>query len=177
VDSEQQAFLLTHLKQSQIAFEDALHDCDDSDWSTEVTPGTWSIAHCAEHIVIVESLTVGRLQKIREMPEEAFDEADSARKDAIILRSVPVADTKVSAPERARPVSRYGSRQSALKDFYENHQVFCNLVQENEPWLRGRFTEHPMLKKLDGYQWILTVSCHTLRHVAQMREVQKRLAK
>jgi hypothetical protein len=39
--------------------------------------------------------------------------------------------------------------------------------------LRGHIAPHPVLKELDGHQWILLLAAHSARHTAQIEEVKK----
>jgi hypothetical protein len=45
-------------------------------------------------------------------------------------------------------------------------------VRDTQDDLRGHFFDHPVLKTLDTYQWILLLSAHSQRHTAQLNEVK-----
>ena len=38
--------------------------------------------------------------------------------------------------------------------------------------MRAHAAPHPVLKTLDGYQWLLLLSAHTARHTTQIEEVK-----
>ena len=38
--------------------------------------------------------------------------------------------------------------------------------------LRGHVVEHPALGALDGYQWVLFLAAHSVRHTKQILEVK-----
>jgi hypothetical protein len=176
VKPEEQDFLRSHLEKSQTAFEDAIGNVDAAAWLAEPAPERWSIGLCAEHVAIVSGRVLALVQALAEKPEEPFNEAESERKDALVLQ-VAENQQKFQAPAAIHPVSRYNSPQAALADFVPVYQKLIDLVEQNPTWLRGRFQKHPILEKLDGYQWILAGSCHTLRHVAQIREIERQLVR
>ena len=45
-------------------------------------------------------------------------------------------------------------------------------VKETKDDLRGHGMPHPVLKTLDGYQWVLLIAGHSARHTAQIDEVK-----
>ena len=175
MNPEQQAFLLSNLEASRAALERAVSACTEPEWSTKASPESWSVSECSDHIVTTESLILLRIGKLPEIPEETYSEAESVQKDQIILQ-IAERTGKAEAPAPTKPASRFASNEEMLAAFHSTRERYLLLVQDNPAWLRGRFLNHPMLKKLDGYQWILSASCHTLRHVAQIEEVRQQLA-
>ena len=45
-------------------------------------------------------------------------------------------------------------------------------VEKTQDDPRSRSIEHPLLKQLDAYQWILLLSAHSERHTAQIEELK-----
>src|SRR5438445_589328 len=52
----------------------------------------------------------------------------------------------------------------------ERHRAINHL--QTTPNLRAHAIDTPMGKTLDGYEWILFISAHTERHLAQIKEVK-----
>lgn len=120
---------------------------------------------------MVESAVAKRVSTFAARDPEAFDQSDSDRKDHVVLRAAE-RNVKVQAPPTMTPNSRYQSPAAMLTDFRSAHAKLLELAADFPDWLRGRFTEHMVFKKLDGYQWILVSSCHTMRHTAQILEIK-----
>ena len=171
MDLDQKAFLLDHLKKSGEGFEAAVASTGPI-WLESPGEGQWSIGQCAEHVVSVEQRIQARVEKLAELEAEAFDDADRERKDRLVL-SVANRETKVQAPAAVHPAAKYPGLEEMLKDFRKAHSGLIRLAEGYPSWLRGRFVEHPVLKKLDGHQWILTASCHAVRHTAQIEEIKR----
>ena len=175
MDADQREFLVSHLENSGRVVENAIQGLDPDQWFAEPGPERWSVGQCAEHIVSVESRIAGLLNRMPEMPDEPSDEAEGAQKDVLVQR-VATRETRVQAPPALHPESKYKTADDFLEGFRESHSKLQRVASENPAWLRRRFQEHPILKKLDGYQWLLAASCHTLRHAAQIEEVKELLA-
>jgi hypothetical protein len=45
-------------------------------------------------------------------------------------------------------------------------------LQTTQDDLRSHFLDHPAMKTLDAYQWMLLVSAHSERHTSQINEVK-----
>ncbi|HVN06019.1 MAG TPA: hypothetical protein VMT86_16470, partial [Bryobacteraceae bacterium] len=56
--------------------------------------------------------------------------------------------------------------------FKESRARTIAYVTDTQDDLRGHFYDHPVLKTMDAYQWILLLSSHTQRHTAQLNEVK-----
>ncbi len=152
--------------------EAALSDIDPAAWSYKANPVEWSIRDCAEHVVMVETAVARRVGSFCEREPEAFDESKSHLKDQLVLRAAD-RSTKVQAPPTMAPSGRYPSCEAMLSDFRKTHSQLLKIANDFPEWLRGRFTEHMVFKKLDGYQWLLVSSCHTMRHTAQILELKE----
>ena len=159
---------------SQTELEQALAGVHQSTWNRKPSPEQWSISECAEHILTVEQAVAGRLQTLQTLPPEPFNEAEQLRKDELMMRVLD-RSVKIQAPAGLEPTSRYANPTEVLEEFGKVHSRFTLLASEFPDWLRGRFAEHPVFKKLDGYQWMLAGACHTMRHTAQILEVKEAL--
>lgn len=169
------AFLSSHYEQSQNAFEEAIGDVEPGLWSRVPEPGRWSVWQCASHIVQVESRIFGRIGTLATMQDQASEQEDASHRDALVLQ-IPSRAKRVKAPEAMEPPKDGPGKDELLTGFRRAHGELTDLIDRNPPWLRGRYVEHPMLKELDGYQWLLAASGHTLRHVAQIQEVKQQIA-
>ncbi len=171
VDSE---FLIQHLRESKAELQAVLRDVAENEWFASPGAGRWSVGQCAEHIVTVGQRILGLLGRMQEMAATEYDAAASARKDKLVL-GVADRETRVKAPDALEPQSRIKNQEAALTEYGAVHDELEGIAKRAPEWLRGRFIPHPILNDMDGYQWLLAISGHTRRHVAQIAEIKQQL--
>jgi DinB superfamily len=162
-----------YLKQTQKDFLAATEGLSDAQWKFKAAPDRWSIAEVSEHIGIAEQtiweLVSGKIMKSPATPEKA---ADAKGKDEIILTKVPDRSRKAQAPEQLKPTGRWATRAALVKDFESKRAQEIAYLTETKDDLRNHFEEHPALKTLDAYQWLIFNGAHCKRHTAQILEVK-----
>ena len=133
----------------------------------------WSIAEAAEHIAVAEQtiwdLVLGKIMKAPPAPEKA---AAAKGKDETILTVIPDRSRKAQAPERLQPTGRWTTRAELTKDFGAIRGKEIAYVTETKEDLRNHFEDHPFLKTMDAYQWIIFNGAHCKRHTAQILEAK-----
>jgi hypothetical protein len=146
-------------------------------WNFKPGPERWSIAEIVEHMILVQELVLGSVREsLAGVTVSA--ERDYKRVDEFVVDRFPVRDTKLQAPQPARPTGRWAP-PAALVRLVANCGRLTEWV-ESSPDLRLRAIEAPPLEAIskgelqymDGYQWVLAVAAHTERHTKQIREVQ-----
>jgi DinB superfamily len=162
-----------YLKQTEKDFLAATEGLSDAQWKFKAAPDRWSIAEVSEHIGIAEQtiweLVSGKIMKSPATPEKA---ADAKGKDEIILTKVPDRSRKAQAPEQLKPTGRWATRAALVKDFESKRAREIAYLTETTDDLRSHFEEHPALKTLDAYQWLIFNGAHCKRHTAQILEVK-----
>ena len=112
---------------------------------------------------------------MKEMPPDPSAIERCRDKERTIVENVPVRSDKFQAPTRVEPQGRFPDPSAFIAEFAQTRESLTQIARENPEWLHGRCFEHPFLKDLDGYQWLLLASTHGLRHTAQIREIKERL--
>ena len=102
-------------------------------------------------------------------PEKA---AEVKGKDETILTVIPDRSRKAQAPERLQPTGKWPNRAALAKDFEALRGKEIAYVTETKEDLRNHFGDHPFLKTMDAYQWIIFNGAHCKRHTAQILEVK-----
>lgn len=168
---EERAQAVDYLKETRKEFTDAVKGLSEAQWKFKAAPDRWSIAETAEHIALAEEtvwgLVSGRMMKAPATPEKR---AEVKGKDEIILKSIPDRSRKAEAPERLKPTGKWATQAALVKDFESVREKEMAYLNETKEDLRSHFEEHPFLKTLDAYQWLLLNGAHTKRHVAQILE-------
>ena len=131
------------------------------------------MADCAEHLAVSEATVYGIFQRdVVSSPPQPELKAAVEGKDALMFERVPHRTRRVQAPEHLLPTRRWADPTEAVRQFLENRDTAIEFAKTTWLDLRNLFAEHPFLKTLDGYQWLLFLAAHSARHIAQIREVQ-----
>ncbi|MGA2135094.1 MAG: DinB family protein [Bryobacteraceae bacterium] len=155
---------MAELTASRQAFLDSVAGLSPAQWNFKPDANTWSVFECAEHIALSEDLIFGSVSQIVQSP--ATPDKKDAVTDAFILKAVANRTQKFHAPEALVPKHTFATPQELLDHFT------IAFVRDTQDDLRGHFFDHPVLKTMDGYQWILLLSAHSRRHTAQLNEVK-----
>jgi uncharacterized damage-inducible protein DinB len=161
---------IAELTASRQQFLDSVAGLSPAQWNFKPDEKTWSVAECAEHIAVSEDVIFGSVSKIVQGP--ATPDKKSAVTDQFILTAVVNRTQKFQAPEVLRPTHRFATTQEMLDHFKQSRERTIAYVRDTQDDLRGHFFDHPVLKTMDGYQWILLLSAHSQRHTAQLNEVK-----
>jgi DinB superfamily len=161
---------IAELTSSRQQFLDSVAGLSVAQWNFKPDEKTWSVAECAEHIAVSEDVIFGSVTKIVQGP--AAPDKKSAVTDDFILTAVVDRSHKFQAPEVLRPTHRFATPQEIVDHFKQSRDATIAYVRNTQDDLRGHFFDHPVLKTMDGYQWILLLSAHSQRHTAQLNEVK-----
>lgn len=170
---EERERAIEYLKQTQKDFLASIEGISEAQWKFKAAPDRWSIAETAEHIGLTEQviwdLISGKIMKSPPAPEKR---AEVQGKDEIILTKVPDRSKKAQAPEQLRPTGKWPTKEALVKDFQSTREKEISYVAETKDDLRSHFEDHPLLKTMDAYQWILLNGAHCKRHTLQIQEVK-----
>ena len=171
--SEERSKAADYLKETQKDFLAATEGLSDAQWKFKAAPDRWSIAETAEHIAVTEGMIWGLVsEKIMKSAPAPEKRAEVAGKDELILKAIPDRSRKAQAPEPLRPTGRWATRAELVKEFEATRGKELAYVKETQDDLRNHFEEHPAMKTMDAYQWLLFNSAHCKRHTAQILEVK-----
>ena len=173
-DAERQR-AVEYLEQTRKDLRAAVDGLSEEQWKFKAAPERWSIAETAEHIARAEE-TIWQLvsEKMMKSPAAPDPEKRAATKgkDETIVKGVPDRSRKAEAPERLQPTGRWATPAETLEAFESTRGAAIAYLRETQEDLRGRFEEHPFLKTMDAYQWLLFNGAHSKRHAAQILEVK-----
>lgn len=163
---------MSHLHSTRKVFLDSVADLSDAQWNFKPSPARWSIAECAEHIAVAEDALFEMVQKMVASPAEPEKKAAVRDKDEAVLRLVPDRSAKFQAPEFLTPKRRWPDRATLLSHFKQSRDRNIRYLETTQDDLRSHFLDHPAMKTLDAYQWMLLLSAHCERHTRQIEEVK-----
>jgi hypothetical protein len=165
--------LLTELKASQQAVIDTVKGLTPEQITFKPGPDRWSVAECLEHIAATEPMLFGGFiqgKVLKTAPASEADRAKVAGKDSGVLTMVTDRSKKFQAPNEIRPTGRWTGRDDRLKALGDARAKTISWVETTKDDLRAHVMSGPG-GELDGYQWMMYLSGHTRRHLAQMKEV------
>jgi DinB superfamily len=163
---EERHVLVESLQGGGQALVEAVLDLTPAQWTFRPGPGSWSIGECCEHVELTERHI---LQRIATAGPEGLDQ--TAGKDQFVPRAVTSRHRRVQAPEAMIPQGKYVGPAAFIESFRVTRSRALALAQDESANLRGVCAPHFALKELDGYQWLLMTSSHTLRHLEQVKEI------
>jgi hypothetical protein len=162
---------IAELTASRQQFLDSVAGLSAAQWNFKPDEKTWSVAECAEHIAVSEDVIFGMVTK-QVMQSPVVPDKKSAVTDDFILKAVVDRTQKFQAPEVLRPTHRFATPQEMIDHFKQSRERTIAYVRDTQDDLRAHFGDHPVLKAMDAYQWILLISAHSQRHTAQLNEVK-----
>jgi hypothetical protein len=137
-------------------------------WNFRPDHDNWSIAEILEHLVLIEGRVHAIIGNMIDCPEAEPGHKEK-EVDDFIINEVPKRSIKVKASEPVCPADRWTGPE-ALESFIASREETMQLLAA--PLLRGRVRPHPIFGPWDGYQWLLAVASHTMRHTGQICEVK-----
>jgi hypothetical protein len=165
------AALKEHLLTSAAAFEKSLAGLSEAQWNFKPAPDRWSIAECAEHSAATEDALRGLIEKnVLSKPAKEGDLVPDRTQDEKVLKFITSREGKAKAPEMLQPKHVYPTRDANLAHFRESRELTMKLAGRED--LRRYSMKNQLLGDMDAHQWMLYLSGHTLRHVAQIEEVK-----
>ena len=170
---EERTRAIEYLKQTQKDFLASIDGVSEAQWKFKAAPDRWSIAETAEHIAVAEQLIWQLVtEKAMKSPAAPEKKAEVKGKEDTILNRVPDRSRKAQAPEELKPTGRFADRTALVKDFEATRAKEIAYVTDTKEDLRSHFADHPALKTMDAWQWLLFNGAHCKRHTAQILEVK-----
>jgi hypothetical protein len=137
-------------------------------WNFRPDNDSWSIVDNVEHLVLIEGRVHAIIGNMINAPEAEPGHKESEMDD-FIISEVPKRSVKVKAPIPVCPANRWTGPE-ALELFIAGREQTMQLLAA--PLLRGRVRPNPFFDPWDGYQWLLAVASHNIRHTGQILEVK-----
>ncbi|MGO4880815.1 MAG: DinB family protein [Bryobacteraceae bacterium] len=162
---------IAELNASRDQFLASVAGLSPAQWNFKPDEKTWSVFECAEHIAVSEDVIFGIASKAA-APAPPDSDKKSAVTDDFILKAVVNRTQKFQAPEVLRPTHRFATPQELLDHFKQSRERTIAYIRDTQDDLRSHFYDHPVLKSMDAYQWVLLLSAHSQRHTAQLNEVK-----
>ncbi len=168
---EERARLLTLLEDSRKAFLSAISGLSGLQWKWTPAPDRWSIGEIAKHIVLSEALLFGTVKKAVASPANPDWEENTQGKTARLESVLAPRRGKAQSPEAIAPKGEMTLAQ--VKERFEEQRIqIVKFATGTDVALKQHTLDNPFFGSLNGYQWLIYVPLHTMRHDKQIAEVK-----
>jgi len=167
----ERAALLDQLMKTRQGFIDSISGLSDAQWRFKPNPFKWSIAECADHIIMSEDYFIGSEQKLLQAPAQSRPADQAAGQDKTLQAFVADRSHKFLNPDALAPKGQFSSPAIAIAEFNKRRDHSIDYVKTTRDDLRAHFTTSPR-GTLDAYELLLIMAGHSARHTAQINEVK-----
>jgi hypothetical protein len=171
ISSAERSYLLEQLETSKKNMLAAIEGLSDAQWKFKPAPNVWSVAECAEHLILAEDFIFGASQQILKTPAVPRPENSNTEFDHKLVAGVGDRSNKATAPEPITPSGKFATPADAVREFTARRDKTIAYVKATDDELRVHVGPSP-LGQIDSYQFLLLLASHTGRHTLQMKEVQ-----
>ena len=175
---EERAELLRILDESAAQFIERIEATSEEQWTWRAREGRWSVAECAEHILLSEKALLDTAKQALDLPA-TDDWGERIQGKEQLLRQVmpnrrPQGQGGATAPQEIVPSGDLGKAET-LERFAAQRAEVRQFVEQLQGDVRAHIVEHPFpfFGDLSAYEWTLYIPLHTVRHTRQLIEVQE----
>ncbi len=171
--SEQRAYIVQLLNQTEAAFLDLVAGWSDEQWNYKPAPDLWSVAETAEHLVLGETGLFLTMERALSKPPDPSSDSKTAHKNEFLERVLPNRAHQAQAPDRLRPHFNW-TREETIARFRDARAKTLRFAQETGAPLESHTADHPfpVFGALNAYQWLLYIPLHNARHHQQIAEAK-----
>ncbi len=162
---------ISQLKASREKFVSAVAGLSETQLKFKSAPDRWSVADVAEHITLSEEFIFNILNdKVLKAP--ATPDKERKITDDQVLAMVTDRSNKAQAPEPLKPANKWQNITETMQEFEKRRAHTIDFVKTTNIDLRSHFSPFGPRGEIDALQWVLFISAHVDRHVAQINEVK-----
>ena len=172
LNDAERTYLIEQLQLSKKNFLASISGLTDAQWRFKPAPAVWSVAECAEHLVLAEDFLFTSMQQILKSAATERLPSSNAQTDRALVAGVLDRSQKATAPEPITPAGgKYATPADASREFTTRRDKTIAYVKATQDDLRIHSAPGP-LGPMDAYQFLLLVASHAGRHTLQIKEVE-----
>ena len=161
---------LASLENSQSLLIDSLSDVGEELFLYKAAPDVWSIAEAIEHIILVESAIIGNLKALGSAdPQEILEQSISNDK---VMELSSNHQLKSKSLDQFLPKGIYTDKATAIAAFGQSRHQIVHFVNTNQLNLGAISFPHPRIGVLNGFNWLIFISGHCIKHVGQINGIK-----
>jgi uncharacterized damage-inducible protein DinB len=168
MDEPDRQSLIAELQKSRAALLNSVAGLNEGDATTRAAADKWSILDCIEHVTAAETSLLRAITQAT----PADKVAGPSDLEEAILASGANRSRRFEAPEQARPKGRFASLGDATAGFESARERTLRFVESFDGDLRACTVQHPLRGTITGYECLLLLVVHPIRHAAQIEEIK-----
>ncbi len=168
---EERAKVIGLLRESHKEFLELTGSVSAAGWNYKASPDRWSVAEVAEHILLAEGALFAMMEKALAAAPNPDWQASTAGKTEFLERVMVDRSRKAQAPESVQPRSSLPPAE-VLARFEQARAKTLKFAEDTPLPLKAHTADHPfpVFNTLNGYQWLIYIPLHNLRHNQQIAE-------
>ena len=167
--------IVEQLAADRITMLSSIAGLDEDQYRFREQDWKWSIADILEHLALTHETTERMLRVIllRHLEIKGKPcESDTSVLNLLNRRAVANPDVKMQAPDRVRPTGQVSIAESLSRLELSRARVFELMPALARYDLYEVSVPHPLLGDFNGYQWLLMLGMHEVRHAAQIHDLR-----
>ena len=152
------------------AFKNAVDACPAAIASIRPTPDRWSVLDCIEHLVRAEDYLSEQLAAGTPVMPSV-----NQPREARILQIGTDRSHRIPAPPMSLPTGRWATLADAMHALEAARARTIRFVERFDGDLRAWQATHPIAGVVNGYEMLLIIAVHPLRHARQVDEIRATL--
>jgi hypothetical protein len=173
MSAEEKAKVIKLLIDSQKETLNAVESLSDEQLKFKSAPEKWSVAEVAEHIMMAEGLLFSAMERALATQPNPEWETKTKGKTEFLEKVMVNRQGKAQAPESIVPTGKL-SRAELIAKLKESRAKTMKFAEETQLPLKAHTFDHPfpVFGTLNGYQWLIYIPLHNIRHNLQIAEVK-----
>jgi hypothetical protein len=167
--TERRAEIVAIPEHSGLAFEEAARGVPEEHATWSPNPESWCALQIAEHVAVTEH----GMFRMLGMAGNSEASAENPKREASLAKMMLNRGRTAPAPGRVLPTGRFASVGEALQRFADSRARTVQFAKGTDIDLFGLAVPHPFFGAVNGYEFLVTMAGHSLRHVAQLQELQR----
>lgn len=175
LNEEERAYFANYAEESAQFLTDMLADVDQEHWHYRSAPERWTIAECAEHILIAEQNILRQVKQTiaEQTPQPSF--ASAIPTDDMVLTLVcDRINKRVKTIEVFEPQNKWATKTEFLTAFSKHRAEAASFMASAQAPMRQLSAKSPF-GPIDLYQYMLVSLAHGARHTLQIEDIKAQL--
>jgi hypothetical protein len=168
----ERAYLIEQLELSKKNMLASINGLTAAQWKFKPAPAVWSVAECAEHLILAEDFLFSSMQQVLQTPAVPRPPSSNSQVDHALVAGILDRSKKATAPEPITPAGgKYATPAEAAREFTARRDKTIAYVKSTQDDLRAHVAPGPA-GPMDAYQFLILIAAHAGRHTLQIREVE-----
>jgi hypothetical protein len=172
LNDAERTYLIEQLELSKKNMLASISGLTEAQWRFKPAPNVWSVAECAEHLVLAEDYLFEATQSVLKSPTVERPASSNPQVDHMVVAGVLDRSKKATAPEPITPAGgKFATPAEAAREFIVRRDRTIAYAKTTQDDLRVHTAPGP-LGAMDAYQFLLLIASHAGRHTLQIKEVE-----